>query len=559
MIRDVLNGVLNEDSIQELKLRLDDTPGSIDGMFKHMLDKLDKSYREQARLYFSILWLIRELHLELCTLLHFVFMEDQIWQRVLLDDQEYFTSEEFSDYCETFETRITTRCAGLLEVKKLQKGTDMAISKIGTYLAVDVRLKGHFNGQKNLWSHYREVKYIHRSASDFVLRYFADSFSSTYHYTTACLRYTRGSLGMMALLSLLVVPQKQFPSTTARPSYVYESVLSHMEALRQAGRKCVIERQESALVETDRTVESAFRITKRLKKVIHDLGYPSLSDYMAYDCQYTDVIAFASYYGHRPYLSRHPISCAYTPKELDNLLYCTIQGMQEAPTYTNYDNSSPFLELVKGLLHHGANPNAALHRYLPFSIMDIQIKQSIWATWIYSWHRVRDISLWSRVVDLFASQGADENATVFSALYSYEDVMVLEESLLSYLNRVVPRDDKGKCKVACAKLREMNAIECTRFRVISLQDEESKGEKYKKCYEFNESHSDRLLRECSRSGFLKSQGIWPSKKFPSIRDVINSIRGEFADTDKRDLHTFVLESLSCREDHIYEIQKEHSG
>ena len=105
-------------------------------------------------------------------------------------------------------------------------------------------------------------------------------------------------------------------------------------------------------------------------------------------------------------------------------------------------------------------------RHLERFFFEVQVKESVFAVFIQSWELIPDTRLWLIVFALFVSKGADCNTTTFSMVYSGPyDVMILEESILSYLDRMVSRDYQGGFKDICLDLRRLNAAKRAQFRM----------------------------------------------------------------------------------------------
>ena len=543
MAHDMLNGIRNEDGLCELRRRLDNTPGSIDGLFKHMLNKLDKSYQDQARHYFSILVLTKELRLEPCTLLQFVCMEDDSWQHVLRNDQSYFISQAFSDLCATFETRIITRCAGLVEVQRIPKKTG-PIAMAWRFPPEDVVLTARWDGQKDIWSHQRRICFIHRSASDLIRDHFADTFRSAQDYSAACLEYSRGVLGTMTLLPILITPRqystyKVYPCTS-----IPMLISSSMDALQAVGKHNT-EPELPVLAEIDHMVELMFEYTHRLKQVMHEHGHPSsviAKGHFLPPCwmrlgPFKDVIAFASYWGQQHYLKRHLLSQTNSLDELNQLLQITTYGLHWSRS-TAID-ATPYFEILEVLLHLGADPNMSVCIRLDEYVANIQLIASIWSIFIQLGQEIPDTRLWSKVFALFLSKGGDCNITLFTqSVVNRLNWMILEESLLSYIKRMAIRDEEGKFEDACAKLQQQNALERTHVRMMR-----SSYHLCERWYGLSETHSTRLLKESNYPhDYFGARSAFPSElDLPS--SVINSILAELADADAVDLATLILKPL----------------
>ena len=116
MCKDIRSGVRNSDSMQELLERLDRTPGDIQGLYEHMLRRMDNSYIQEAAGYFRLLLAEQSTSFLGLTVLNVACGQEAAWKCVLKKDFAHFQSLEFRDSCRKLEARILTRCAGLVEI-----------------------------------------------------------------------------------------------------------------------------------------------------------------------------------------------------------------------------------------------------------------------------------------------------------------------------------------------------------------------------------------------------------------------------------------------------------
>ncbi|KAG7008695.1 hypothetical protein G7Y79_00004g012790 [Physcia stellaris] len=122
MCKDLRSGARNCDSMRELFNRLNRTPGDIQGLYGHMLSRLDELYIQEAAGYFRLLLTALWNSSEGLTILHIACGQEAAWKCVLKKDFAYFQSFEFRDSCRKLETRILTRCAGLVEIAERRNG-----------------------------------------------------------------------------------------------------------------------------------------------------------------------------------------------------------------------------------------------------------------------------------------------------------------------------------------------------------------------------------------------------------------------------------------------------
>jgi hypothetical protein len=89
MIKDILRGARNKDTIDELCSRLENTPDTVEGTYEHMLNRLDKLYLREAVKYFRFLMTSSGYSDGQCKLLDF---EKLAWEHVLSNDLRFFES-----------------------------------------------------------------------------------------------------------------------------------------------------------------------------------------------------------------------------------------------------------------------------------------------------------------------------------------------------------------------------------------------------------------------------------------------------------------------------------
>ena len=175
MTKDIITGVRNADTFSELEERLNRTPDNIDGLYMHMLERLDKFYFREAATYFHHIIEYDESRYydhKFPTLLHFACNEERAWDHVGQQSASYFLTSDFQETCRNTETRILSRCAGLVEIddSRLTSIEWLRSSEPGAF---------SINQDEECLSRYlREVKFIHKTASDFVrnnFKFFEDS------------------------------------------------------------------------------------------------------------------------------------------------------------------------------------------------------------------------------------------------------------------------------------------------------------------------------------------------------------------------------------------------
>ena len=174
MTKDIITGARHADTFSELEDRLDRTPDTIDGLYTHVLKRLDKSYVREATTHFHHLMAYEEdsySYDNSPTLLHFACNEESAWAQIGRRITAYFLTSDFQESCRNTEIRILSRCAGLVEIdeSRLAEVHWLHPPKGGVLINQD---------EECLSRYLRKVKFIHKTARDFVrskFEYFENS------------------------------------------------------------------------------------------------------------------------------------------------------------------------------------------------------------------------------------------------------------------------------------------------------------------------------------------------------------------------------------------------
>ena len=128
-VKDLIRGINDEDSLEQLKERLDFLPTRLEDLYAQMLSKIDKVHREEAAWFLQI-----ALHQQSdeCShrssdLLDFTLAVYKCLDRDLESSAD-FPSQNVMDHCQWTRRRIATTCAGLLEVHQRTFGRSTAQS-----------------------------------------------------------------------------------------------------------------------------------------------------------------------------------------------------------------------------------------------------------------------------------------------------------------------------------------------------------------------------------------------------------------------------------------------
>jgi len=333
---DLKKGARNSDSIEELHKRVDRTPNTIEGLYEHMLERLDKPYFQDAARYFQIITANQDLlaleqgfltsRFPVLTLLNCACADEKAWNHVLSHDLEYFQSPGFQDLCCNLETRILTRCAGLVEVAEHRQGFLVGVSRKKKN-GGSTQLVRSNKGAQSLAHYLREVKFIHKTVMDF-LQSHEEFFQNLDWRLTATLTITRGAMGVMSLTPIIMCEEdaplgpftidKEFiMNLLSRPSWI--------EALWPA--------QTNYRAISDSTIQivgQAYEILNHVNRSLNGLDH-TLSNHFHkwkdYNFSFHDCLGFAAYFGRHDYVSRYTARTNRIKEDAEYVLSCTFSGL----------------------------------------------------------------------------------------------------------------------------------------------------------------------------------------------------------------------------------------
>jgi hypothetical protein len=484
MIKDILRGARNGDTLQELAERLQSTPDTIEELYKHMLKRLDKHYLSDAAKYFGFMlatasWRNRS------TLLHFVCAEYPLWQRVLDNDLTYFESAEFSDICHKLEIRILTRCAGLVE-----------ISEHRTYLLPKVvcspciRLFPEVReqyGEEFIGRHVREVTFIHRTAMEFLESHFEDFFQEPNWCSKGQLACATSQLGHLSIIPH-ALPQGYIP---ARES-VGPLICAIMDTIFKVNVFATYEQTDRSFENAaDEIINHSFQVISRVHTSFNDPASPWYECYEGEDfgwfemvrLPFHDCLGFAAFLNCRNYISRYLSSHSPSSEECTYLLRCSLIGYMcygtIRPTTTLELNL--FYAMMEEWLRQEVDANFSTRMQFRGSCVH---EVSLWGLILQCMIRFMsddisdqgsETSLCTSLVEKALSHGADINTSIFreSSIWIHPETensrlsaIVLEESALSYIEGYRTRRGLHSLKKVGDLLRSRGAIQRHRCRLI---------------------------------------------------------------------------------------------
>ena len=458
MIKNLKNGCYNADSMGELCEKLDWTPDTLEGLYQHMLDALDKSYRSEAFRYFGLL-IASEKQAPLGRppkLLDLVLTESELWDHSLRNDREYFTSSDFMHHCLRVETRILTRCAGLVEIE------DCPTTVVeGTYCYIHDRhrmrnLSASSDGQ-NPSRHLRSVQLIHRTVQEFLQTYHEGIFQRAKERSAAAFSLVCGKIGVMNLIPILLSRVK-LGRMTVTFFGVVEDIMENLITLENSASIPNIDQAFG-----DAIITTVNQIYKDIEVIDAALNGPSIHWSERYRRKrvgsgpreacpvwydigalpFNNVQGFAAFFGCQSHVLHSTILHNPSQKLIDHLLACSLTGSRllhwcfvpgSNHTFPRHRAIALFL-IIRDLLRRGASSDPYIE---PDCWADNTAPLSAWGAFLRSAvppmrlsHRERadvmkrinlqplsNLSLLNdilkEIVTHFLSHGADVNSSVFS-------------------------------------------------------------------------------------------------------------------------------------------------
>ena len=494
----------------ELWERLQVLPDTIDGLYEHMLKKLDKSYLQDAVRYLRFMMGdYKEGSSTPLTLLDFVCAEEIHWDHILRNDQTYFESSDFYDTCQNHETRILTRCAGLIEIDEHQldklPGVTRQCSKSSSNdMPRHIEVKTS-RETRNVSCYLREVNFIHRTVVDFLLFHHQAFFKESSWYSAANLALARGKLGLMCIVPIAIsdVEASMGPVFLGGLIENVMAIVIRPDRLRDIGKT-----DQSSEDLAAQMVGYTYQLIKNVNASLNSPEHQWFESYMGtiYDkipivqLPFHDCPGFAAFFGCHSYVSRHISLHRYNYQNLDYLLQCTIIGLKLCRANLTDQRFVGQLTIIEDLLYQKANPNSCLPLQDTLGLDGIR-DVSAWARFLEDDKLVASgfstddfaanqqrleqysqlVQLWFRVATSFLLCGANTNTSILS--YQFCDLsetdyayFAVEKSPISHLTSepwlLTWMDAKSACILRPSiealenLLRSHNALPRIRFRLI---------------------------------------------------------------------------------------------
>ena len=314
MTKDLIKGSRDGDTLEELHSRLARTPDTINGLYAHMLQKIDQLYVEECVHYCSILMMAEELGLgSPITLLTLALGERESWNHLVDLDLTYFAESRFNIACQALERRLTSRCGGLLEIGNLQ------------YDPTDQKATIQFFDRK--------VEFVHRTAMEYIQTVYEVPSVGSSAFLEGTARVARGSFGTCILSA---TGYKLHDQTQARlkDSMLAISTISLQDDSGSAtslqidlvDQACQTLQNLYNITESDSATQDFFddhKFLKRFVKYSGDWG----SD--RFHCILNSRLNFAAFYGCRHYVQSCLSTETYSANQMSALFQATIAGLRQ--------------------------------------------------------------------------------------------------------------------------------------------------------------------------------------------------------------------------------------
>lgn len=505
VIKDIKRGArYNADSLVELRERLKITPNSIDGLYEQMLGRLDKLYLQEAGKYFRFLMVDRTTHYIPATLLEFVCAERVPWDHIRKGNTAWFKSLEFSEMCQHMETRLLTRCAGLVEV---EHQSSEALRGIIESPDRPSRYSDHPFRPPNQEEHsvsyqLRVVKFIHKSALDFLQTHRPALLQERDELSPTDLGLLRGIAGVMSIMPVAISEVEYGGSVHCRMfTFNHISLTMHLLASFAASRASS-EKPAFGSVAVQ-MVDDVYQIIERANVMFNG---PDI-DWYEYDSPYQSVgvriegrpffsvHSFAAFLGCCTYVSYHRSVYTYSQRENNYVLACTIRGMMRSSLDTSH--IPRYCTLIEDLLCRGADPNLSLDvrkgllryhcRYtisawgacfyfIVFILLRIEAAQSEVPFVPNSPTLDQILQHFKALMECYLSHNADVNTSISHFISSYDDRLQnnrgglrsvgVGETPLSYLKRAMNSKKHHDISPLLNSLQLGGALERRRFHLV---------------------------------------------------------------------------------------------
>ncbi|KAI4262467.1 MAG: hypothetical protein L6R42_002358 [Xanthoria sp. 1 TBL-2021] len=465
MTKDLKRGARNADSIEELEERLERTPETIDGLYEHMLSRLDKAYLRDAGRYFHQLLAFQETFRSGLgttsalppTLLGFACIEEGVSSHQFHKDPGLLQFSMVQEWCYRVETRILTRCAGLVEI------AEHAVDYIPYLGPGTIEL-----AEEGVAGFVREVEFIHKSAADFV-RSHEELFENSNWQSRGRFTAVRAQLPVARLAPIIISEPRSSTQDKDKDRIVVDLwfIYDLMEASCPEDGCCQATRDAAIQI-----VDEIYDVLCYSNTTLNgptctmsgraNLGFDVETDGMDDIHPFEHRLGFAAYFGRHDYVAQYMASNSFSQGDVEYVLNCAILGCG-----WNFGFSSTGRGLLHILLEYvplSTDPYMmASHNFKSENI----VRKSKWAAFatlsfpnfdrnmrieVNLQYRLEWINHWKDVIKTFFVQNAnaDPDITLKSSAHGYFDGQELyfafEETIIAYIGRFA-------AKFRCAAVR----------------------------------------------------------------------------------------------------------
>ncbi|KAL8731258.1 MAG: hypothetical protein Q9181_004345, partial [Wetmoreana brouardii] len=416
MIKDLVNGSNNDDSMNELRLRLQRAPRTINELYKYILQGLDPLYLDDAFRYFQVLIAASKFR-QPVSLLGLACAEEKSWAHIKQFDRAYFGSPSFTTTCLRLCTRLISRSGGLI---------DIAEDKVEE--ATPIR-------------HYRAVNFIHRTAVEFLQIEYKNSFNGYSWLATSGVQLARANIGWILLyppftvhMDSEVIAEKfielidetiapiAFVECSAGPPDFSMPLSSEPTDLVSQLLQTL---QHMATLDDDLGKDSPNE-SRSMKSILQRVEYVYKHVHEA-DNQdpFTDHMSWATFLGCRSYVHYHLSAHTFSDARLDDLFLNAVLGLYRrlGPFRKDFWPQLTSLLTMKLLLEVGLIPSGKTSSWRPFGrdgwrgspwavSFLVVLGASDYYTFMPHEQRIAWITTWSAITKKFLSLGADSNTRI---------------------------------------------------------------------------------------------------------------------------------------------------
>ncbi|KAI4224688.1 MAG: hypothetical protein LQ349_007192 [Xanthoria aureola] len=470
MTKDLKTGAREAGSIEELKERLERTPETIDGLYKHMLSRLNKAYLRDAARYFHHLlmyqWVV-PYPFPPPTLLGFACIEEGVSSQHLHQDPRLLQFSPVQEMCRRVEIRILTRCAGLVEID------EHAMPHLEYLRTTDLYEMVRF-AQEGIASFVRQVKFIHKSAADFV-RNHEEFFEDSNWQSTGTSSVVREQIAIARLApSIISEPRSSTQDRIVVSSRFVEGLVRAScpefgccQAIRDTAARVVDEIYDVLCY-----LNTSFNGPTCTMMRIANLDFCHQPDSMnSIDNvhPFQRRLGFATYSCRHDYVAQYMASNKFSQSDVEYILNCAILGFGH-PCFDRLWASD-----VRSLLH-------ILLEYTPLStdpyVMSSHnseivyvARKSKWAAFLTnSFYHLEKmilysdlpnalelINLWKQVITTFLDHdaNADTKPILTSSSTISQGKFIFEETFVAYMERIAATAQDAAVNTALKEIEDL--------------------------------------------------------------------------------------------------------